>query len=184
MSRLEHFAKLVIAENDLQNLIARSTIGLIWSRHILDSVQLLALADATEQWLDIGTGGGFPGLAIAAVSMRPMTLAEPRRRRAEFLMFAAEQLGLPGVKVEQRKVEQVACNATTISARAVAPIEKLFASAAHCSTPSTRWLLLRGEEHEADVREAASQWNGVFHVKQSMSNPRAAIVLAQAVMPR
>ena len=64
--RLEALATLVIAENQRQNLIAQSTIDSLWARHILDSVQLKRFAGKDESWLDIGTGGGFPGLAIAA----------------------------------------------------------------------------------------------------------------------
>lgn len=140
VDRLQRFAAMVAAENDRQNLIARSTVTTIWNRHLLDSVQLLRWAARDDgPWLDIGTGGGFPGLVVALCSTRPMTLCEPRRRRADFLYDVVRTFELGHVEVVKRPVARISGAFATISARAVAHIDKLFADAAGCSTPMTRW---------------------------------------------
>ena len=129
IDRLARLAAIVVAESDRQNLIARSTLDQIWSRHIVDSLQLLGHAHP-GRWLDIGSGAGFPGLAVAAAEPhRPMILVEPRRLRADYLRQAALSLGLSNVEVIAAKVESVREKAQVISARAVARIAALFAAA-------------------------------------------------------
>ncbi|RZM33276.1 MAG: 16S rRNA (guanine(527)-N(7))-methyltransferase RsmG, partial [Sphingomonas sp.] len=88
--RLNAFVAMVVEEAPHQNLIAPSTIPTIWDRHVVDSLQLIALAGAdtsAKRWLDIGTGGGFPGMVVALVREGPVDLVEPRRRRADFLQL-------------------------------------------------------------------------------------------------
>lgn len=186
MPSLQKLAALVVAGNTRQNLIAQSTIDSIWSRHILDSVQLLRWGrPSTKPWLDIGSGGGFPGLAVASTHSGPMILVEPRRKRAEFLRDVAAALTLRHVTVLQQRVETVLMDdAGTISARAVAPLRVVFRLAHHCSSKNTRWLLPRGASYDADLHAAQQDWKGVFHVEHSLSDPAAAIIIASEVCPR
>src|SRR5687768_17459030 len=79
--KLERFAALLVEENYRQNLIGPGSEGKIWSRHILDGAQLLGLAGGEGGWCDIGSGAGLPGMVIAILGGRPMTLNEPRRLR-------------------------------------------------------------------------------------------------------
>ena len=185
MSRLSLLADAVVAENEHQNLIARSTIPAIWARHILDSVQLLRWAGLWNTWLDIGTGGGFPGLVIAATTMQRTILVEPRRRRAEFLVDVAARLGLAKVEVVKAAVANVSpCRADIISARAVGSLATLFSDAHHCAMPSTTWILPRGSCHQEDVRLVGRDWTGLFHVEQSLTDDGAGIVVARGVVRR
>ncbi len=185
VERLGRLAELVIAENERQNLIARSTVPAIWARHILDSVQLLRWGKADGVWLDIGTGGGFPGLVVAIASPRPMILAEPRRRRAAFLVDACRHLHLSNVRVAPTRVEAIpAAPVAVISARAVASIGDVLRSAQHCADTDTCWLLPRGVSCQSDVQVARRQWSGAFHVEQSLSDPCGGIVIASGVVAR
>ena len=178
-ARLERFVALVIEENDRQNLIAHSTVSSIWNRHVLDSVQLLRWSGRPDGlWLDIGTGGGFPGLAVAAATDGETLLVEPRRLRADFLSKAAAEMGLYRTKVFAGKVEAVAAQATTISARAVAPMEKLLRASAHCATSGTRWLMLRGRLLPGEMAALARRSDLMFHVEQSASDFESSIVMA------
>lgn len=177
LGTLEKLVDAIVAENRQQNLIAPSTVETIWSRHIADSAQLVPLAAANGQWLDIGSGAGLPGLVVAVLRPAPMLLVEPRRQRAEFLRTAAAALGLTHVEVRQQKVEQVAEQAGVISARAVAPIEKLLQAASPCATSRTRWLLPRGQSGAAELAALERRWTGVFHMKQSMTDQASAIVV-------
>jgi len=185
LERIDAFAAMVIAENERQNLIAPATVPTIWSRHLLDSIQLLALPpDGWSTWLDIGTGAGFPGMVVAAASDRPVTLVEPRRRRAEFLAGAAEALGLKHVRVLAQRVEQVEAKAQVISARAVAAMEKLLPAAVHCATTETTWVLPRGRLDTQELARLRLGWKGMFHVEPSITDDRSAIVVATGVARR
>jgi 16S rRNA (guanine527-N7)-methyltransferase len=184
IDRLDRLAAIVAAESARQNLIAKSTLDAIWSRHIIDSVQLVSLGPEGK-WIDVGTGAGFPGLAVAAVEIgRPMTLVEPRRLRADFLRATAETLGLSNVTVAPTKVEVVRDRAKVISARAVSRIAALLDSAEKCAYDGTVWLLPKGQNADEEVAEARRTWHGVFHVEQSITNPQSAIVIARGVRRR
>ena len=176
VARMAALAELVTIESGHQNLIAPSTIPTIWARHIVDSAQLIAFADEVRgEWLDIGTGAGFPGLVVAALTDRLVHLVEPRRRRADFLDAATAALGIgERVTVWASKVETVNAQGAVISARAVASLDSLFASASHCSTADSIWMLPKGRSAREEVASARQTWHGVFHVEQSITDPELA----------
>ena len=176
-SRLAVFLARVAEENERQNLVAPSTLPSIWVRHGLDSAQLLFHVKQSGRWLDIGTGGGFPGVVIALLSDEPVTLVEPRKKRAAFLQDCVERLGLKRTDVRASKVEQVTGSFETISARAVASVEKLLPAAAHCATPTTRWILPRGHLEGAYLESLRHDRDRVFHVEQSVTDPQSSILI-------
>ena len=185
IERLDHLAAIVAVESDQQNLIARSTLETIWARHIVDSLQLAGFAPATGDWLDIGTGAGFPGLALAATQPdRRFLLVEPRRLRADFLRETASTLALPRVEVVTGKVETVRDEVAVISARAVAQVAPLIASAIQCASNDTLWLLPKGRSAREEVARAKQRWHGMFHVEQSITDPESSIVIARGVRAR
>jgi 16S rRNA (guanine527-N7)-methyltransferase len=185
-TKLARFVDLVRTVADEQNLIARSTLPHIWQRHVLDSAQLLTfVADVPAgDWVDIGSGAGFPGLVIAILTDRPVVLVEPRKLRADFLRYAATSLELEKVEVLQAKVEQIERPAAIISARAVSRLDQLLKSAQRCALPSTIWLLPKGRSVQEELGEARRTWHGSFHVEQSLTSPDSAIVIAKGVKPR
>ncbi|WP_219894549.1 16S rRNA (guanine(527)-N(7))-methyltransferase RsmG [Aquisediminimonas profunda] len=189
MIKLEAFAAAVIAENSKQNLISAATIPNIWSRHIMDSAQLLRLgrsdADVPGPWLDLGTGAGFPGMIIAILTDFPVILVESRRKRFEFLVDQAKSLGLTNVKVHCGRLETLETFPVgTISARAFAPLGKLLGLAHRFSTEKTRWLLPKGRSVREELESVASSWQGSFQVESSQTDADAAIIVATGVRPR
>lgn len=182
LDRMSAFLALVVEENERQNLVAPSTLTTMWSRHAADSVQLIRFTrPGATSWLDIGTGGGFPGLAVALVTSYQVTLVEPRRRRAEFLASCVARFGVMGrVVVKQSGVEQVHGSFDIISARAVAPVRKLLQSAAHCGNDRTQWLLPRGRLTEDDD-EVLSGRRAVFHVEQSLTDAASSILVIEGI---
>jgi len=185
MERLDRFAKFLLAEARQQNLISASTFESVWSRHIVDSAQLLPLSEDVPAgpWLDLGSGAGFPGLVIAALSDGPVILVESRRKRVEFLAAAAEMLGLMDrVRIEHRQLETVpTLRAAVISARAFAPLDRLFALAARFSHSGTLWLLPKGRNAQSELAMAQETWQGAFHVKQSVTDTESSIIVARGI---
>jgi 16S rRNA (guanine527-N7)-methyltransferase len=183
-TRLVAFVDLLRDEAAKQNLIAPSTLDQIWSRHIVDSAQLLEHAPADGVWLDIGSGAGLPGLVVALLRDAPVELVEPRKLRTDFLSRAASELGLDNVVVHTAKIERTGGAAAVISARAVAQLSDLFRIAAHRSTSSTVWVLPKGRNAQSEVAEARRKWHGSFHVEPSITASDSLIVVAKGVRPR
>lgn len=185
VDRLTQLVDYVSAETAIQNLIAPSTVPNIWRRHIVDSAQLLGHAPPTGRWLDIGSGAGFPGMVLALLGAHHITLVEPRRRRAAFLVELADRLDLRAkVVVYAAKVEAVQLEADIVTARAVTSLPQLFDWSIHCSTPETRWILPKGRSALEEVASAQQAWHGVFHVEHSLTDPASMIVLASGVTRR
>jgi 16S rRNA (guanine527-N7)-methyltransferase len=186
VERVARFLDLVRDESARQNLVAASTLPNLWFRHGLDSAQLVELAEGRDRlWIDIGTGGGFPGMVVAILRDAPMLLVEPRQKRAAFLRDAAEALRLSNVRVEQKRAESLppAPAATVVSARAVAALPALFAGAAHLVDRETLWLLPKGRSARSEVEALTGSWQGLFHVEHSLTDPESLIVIARGITP-
>lgn len=187
MERLDAFVALLRDENERQNLVSASTNDRIWERHILDSAQLLRFdPDPGTSWLDLGTGAGFPGLVVAALRRGPTILVEERRLRVEFLERAMELLGLEGrCELIFSQVERLEPRAVSvISARAFAPLAKLFGLAHRFSTETTRWVLPKGRNAQSELAAAESSWQGEFRLEPSLTDPDARIIVAERVRRR
>lgn len=189
MARLSSLVTLVREENQRQNLIAASTLDNIWGRHIVDSAQLLALSDGRDDgglWADLGSGGGFPGLVIAALRSAPLLMIETRALRANFLRHVIDRLGLTHADVKQAKVERVLLDrpASIISARAFAPLDRTFDVASHLCDEKTLWLLPKGRSAENELATTRKEWQAVFHVERSVTDPDSAIIAASGLQRR
>lgn len=190
VERLEAFATMVIAESRLQNLISAATIPHIWSRHIVDSAQLLALLTPDDEerggpWLDLGTGAGFPGVVLAILSETPITFVESRRKRSNFLAEVCEQLGLAHVTLFGGELKKLpTAPFSVITARAFAPLPKLLGLAHRFSTPKTVWLLPKGARAREEIEDVKEAWGGLFHVEQSITDPAGAIIIGRTLAPK
>ncbi|MEA3043598.1 MAG: rRNA (guanine527-N7)-methyltransferase [Sphingomonadales bacterium] len=182
MARLDDFAVLLRAENELQNLVSRASLSRLWWRHIADSAQLLRFAPAaTASWVDLGSGAGFPGLIVALLHKGPVTLVEERRLRADFLHRAAESLGV-AVEILAVKAERVPPRPfDVISARACAPLHRLFQLGTGFSTGNSIWLLPKGRTAATELAELDASWQGSFRLEPSVTDPEARIIVAQGV---
>jgi 16S rRNA (guanine527-N7)-methyltransferase len=184
IEKVEAFARLLLEENARQNLIASSTAPRVWERHVHDAAQLVRLAPAEARWLDIGSGGGLPGMVLALLTAAPMTLVEPRRLRADFLQRCSEALELPNVTVASVKVQAVRGRFDVITARAVAPLSSLFAWAHHLSQAETCWILPKGRSGTNELAEAERSWQGRFRIEPSMTEDGAVIIVGSHVRRR
>lgn len=177
--RLGLLARMLSAENALQNLVSAASLSEVWRRHIADSAQLLAQVprETAAPWLDLGTGAGFPGLVIAA--LRPeceVVMVESRARRIEWLEGARIALGLDRAKIFGARLELVPTRQfRVISARAFAPLPRLLEISARFSTADTLWLLPKGRSARQELAELTG-WAQMFHVEQSLTDPEAGII--------
>lgn len=178
---LSRYAELLVAANAAQNLVAPSTVAQIWSRHMLDSAQLMNHAPPGGTWLDIGSGAGFPGLVAACLRDDMVELVEPRRLRTDFLKNVVDDLGLRNVTVTTAKVQRTSGVASVITARAVAGLDEIFTMAVHRADLSTTWILPKGRNAELEVEVARFAWQGSFHVEHSMTADDSYIVIARGV---
>ena len=184
LRKLEAFVLLLRQANERQNLISPSSAEKIWERHIFDSAQIVRYEPhAAASWLDIGSGAGLPGIVIACLVKGPVTLAEPRRLRAEFLREAIRALNLRSA-VEARKVERITGAFDVITARAVAPLDRLLRISHHLSTRKTVWALPKGRNAQSELADAQRSWQGTFHVERSVTDPESFIVVGAGVRAR
>jgi 16S rRNA (guanine527-N7)-methyltransferase len=184
MARLDAFVDLLRDENQRQNLVSKPSLDAVWTRHIRDSAQLLRFAPSPHaSWIDLGTGAGFPGLIVAALHKGPATLVEERRLRVEFLHRAAETLGVANrIEIVAGRVERIERRAfDVISARAFAPLPRIFELAERFSTNKTLWILPKGRNASAELEAAESSWQGEFRLEPSMTDAEASILLARGV---
>ncbi|BBD01352.1 16S rRNA (guanine527-N7)-methyltransferase [Sphingobium sp. YG1] len=183
---MERYVAILLSAADEQNLIADSTKPHIWARHIVDSAQLLTHAgdDDGRDWIDLGSGAGLPGIVIACLVDRPLMMVESRRKRIDFLNDVIADLNLGNARVFGGRVETVpATKAAVISARAYAPLPKLFSSALHLSDKKTVWVLPKGRNAQNELEAARPAWQGVFHVEPSVTDADSALIVARNLAP-
>lgn len=178
---LTEFVERLKSASATQNLVAASTLGTIWERHILDSAQLVRYEPhAGASWVDIGSGAGLPGLVIAVLVSGPVTLVEPRRLRAEFLQRAAAELGL-SVAVRLAKAETLSGRFDSITARAVASADRLLHLSAHLAHSDTIWVLPKGKSAKSELAEVRGNWHCEARVEPSVTDPESAILVLSNV---
>ena len=189
LARLDRFVALLLETQSHTNLIGSGTIPELWTRHIADSLQLLDLAPDAKSWLDLGSGARFSGLVIAcALADRPGTavhLVESTGKKAAFLRAVAETLAL-SVTVDHIRAERISpqLSVEVVTARAVAPLPKLFGYVAPLLESGAKALLPKGQDVEAELTEAAKYWKIEADLVASRTNPAGRIVVVRALERR
>lgn len=186
--RLDRFVALVLVRQQVMNLIAPSTIPKTWTRHVADSLQLLPLAPKAKTWIDFGSGAGFPGLVIASALVETMGaqvhLVESIQKKAAFLRECAEALSLPAIVHAQRIEDFARSNSTrfdVVTARAVAPLEKLLGYANPLLKRGVVGLFPKGQDVEAELTTASKSWKIDADLIPSKTDPNGRIVLVRGL---
>ena len=163
-ARLDRFEQLLRQWTQTINLVSQASLSELWDRHIIDSAQIYEIAgDHVGHWVDIGTGGGFPGLVVAILALekhsdRRFSFVESNLRKAAFLRTMAREFDLP-VQVFADRIEDLdQLNADVISARAVAPLKLLLKYAERHLKPSGRALFHKGAAFREELSEALESW--------------------------
>lgn len=184
MADLESFRLRLGDANAVMNLVGPDSLPDYWNRHAWDSAQLLCHAPNASTWADLGAGAGFPGVILAILLKgRPgshIWLIDSLGKRCRFLRETVDALGLPATVINGRAEEQqVRCDIVT--ARAVAPMDKLLGYAQPYFERGAQGLFLKGEKAESELIAARKSWHFEAELAPSQSDPRGRIVTIRSV---
>ena len=165
-ARLDRYLDLLKEWQAKTNLVAPSTLPQLWTRHVADSLQLLSLAPQAKIWVDLGSGGGFPGIVLAcALAETPgarVHLVERNAKKAAFLREALRVTGAPGVvhlAEIGHTVDRFAGPIDCVTARALAPLHQLIGFAEPLVQKGAKALFLKGQDVEVELTESTRYWN-------------------------
>lgn len=189
--RLDRFVEVLLLWQGKLNLIAPSTLREVWTRHIADSLQLLPLAPKARTWVDLGSGGGFPGLAIACVlageAGARVHLVESNGKKAAFLREAARVTDSPAL-VHQMRAEKFGESCAepvhAVTARALAPLKILCDQAFPFISRGATGIFPKGQDVDAELTEAAKYWRLEASKVPSKTSPEGSIVLIRGLEAR
>jgi 16S rRNA (guanine527-N7)-methyltransferase len=187
-ARLDRFVALLLQWQATTNLVAPSTLPELWTRHIADSLQLLRLAPDARHWVDLGSGGGFPGLVLAcALADTPgsvVHLVESNLKKAAFLREAARLTGAPA-KVHAVRIEDFvggfAEPVEIVTARALTTLDNLIESAYPLLKRGAEALFLKGRDIEVELTAAAKCWTMDAELIPSATDSFGRIVRVRSV---
>lgn len=188
LQRLEHFAAELTRWSARINLVAPATEAALWERHVVDSAQLFPLRSAGPRWVDLGAGGGLPGMVLAILALEiaadmSVHMVESDARKAAFLKITANHLGL-NAEVHQARAEILGpLHGNTVSARALAPLDKLLSYVHRHLDPSGVALLPKGRNHEVEIAQARRRWSFELDLVDSVAEQGAKILVIKQLQP-
>jgi 16S rRNA (guanine527-N7)-methyltransferase len=190
IARLDRFVELLVAWQQRTNLIARSTMPTLWTRHVADSLQLVGLAPDARIWADLGTGGGFPGLvvacAVAETEGAHVHLVESIGKKATFLREAVRVTGAPAT-VHAMRIEDFVDkhpeSLDVVMARALAPLPELLRIAYPLLKTGALGLFPKGQDVAVELTEAAKCWKIQSSLIKSRTDSKGQIVSVRGLEP-
>jgi 16S rRNA (guanine527-N7)-methyltransferase len=181
---------------NVHNLVGARTLEHVWTRHIADSAQLFALACAQAgrghiRWLDLGSGGGFPGLVVAALMAERGTgevhLLESNGRKCAFLKSVIRLTAIPG-KVHEGRIEDLIAgftgNIDVVSARALAPLPQLLDWSKDLLRTGALGIFPKGQDVEAELTSASKSWRMEMDMVPSRTDANGRILIVRRLNQR
>jgi 16S rRNA (guanine527-N7)-methyltransferase len=187
MARLEAYAALLVKWQAKINLVGPATLPDLWRRHFLDSAQLLPLLSETPgRLVDLGSGAGFPGLVLGAMTGWRVDLIDSDQRKCAFLRQVALEAGiLDRVAIHAQRFEAVKpFAADVVTARACAPLDDLLGYAVPFIGESGRCLFLKGKGVEEELTAAQAHWTMRLERRESMSDPAGTVLVIDQLQRR
>jgi 16S rRNA (guanine527-N7)-methyltransferase len=181
LARLERLVAVALAWQERINLIAPSTIPEIWKRHVLDSAQLLPLLpQGTTKIADLGSGGGFPALVLAATTTAEIHMYEANAKKVAFLQEALRHMGVKAQvhrsRLEQNSAPKDMPEVQIVTARAFAPLSELLGYAAPFMAKGAKGLFHKGQDVDAELTVAAKAWE-ITALKHSSLTDSHSVIL-------
>ena len=185
--RLKEYEKLLFKWNAKINLVSRSTLDNFWNRHVLDSAQFLSsVGEKAGKWVDLGSGGGLPGLVVAILSdeiepVNKLFLVEADARKAVFLKTVCRELGLK-VEVYNNRIEELpSMSANIVSARALAPLKTLCLYAKNHLEKDGVAVFAKGENWKAELVEAQKKWIFSYEAVKSTLHEGSVVLVLRGI---
>ena len=185
--RLKEYEKLLFKWNAKINLVSRSTLDNFWNRHVLDSAQFLSsVGEKAGKWVDLGSGGGLPGLVVAILSdeiepVNKLLLVEADARKAVFLKTVCRELGLQ-VEVYNNRIEELPpISANIVSARALAPLKTLCLYAKNHLEKDGVAVFAKGENWKAELVEAQKKWIFSYEAVKSTLHKGSVVLVLRGI---
>lgn len=153
----ERYAQLLAGVGVERGLIGPNEVPRLWERHLVNSAVVAELVPPGCSLVDLGSGAGLPGIVLAMLLPdSEVVLLEPMLRRATFLGECVAELGLGNTRVVRARAEQMAGKLAmdVVTARAVAPLDRLAALAVGLLRPGGIVLAVKGAKASVEVREA------------------------------
>lgn len=181
-ARLDILVQELARWQTIKNLVGPATLKEAWTRHIADSLQLLAVAPEAKLWLDLGSGAGFPGLVVAIAGREmglEVHLVESNSRKCAFLRQAARLTEAPAT-VHEARLETVVPGfigrADVVSARALASLDQLLEWTAPLLKTGTAGVFPKGRDAEAELTLARKRWTFDVETWPSRTDSEARIL--------
>lgn len=174
----ETFRAMLVEANAVMNLVGDSTLATFWTRHFIDSAQLLWIAPQARVWADLGAGAGLPGIVLAILLKQRgghVHLVESMAKRCGFLSRVVEALELPAT-VHNARAEALELRVDIVSARACAPLPRLLDFAAPYLDRGAMALFLKGESAEREIAQARVAWRFDANTRESLSDRRGRVI--------
>ena len=189
--RLRIYADLLVRWQTTINLVAPSTIPDLWSRHIADSLQVRAAAPEARQWVDLGSGGGFPGLVTAILLAdfgdSSVHLVESDKRKAAFLRSVSRETGARAIIHAERIEDFVPAHSVpveAVSARALAPLGKLVAYAEKFLVAGAIGVFPKGQQVDAELTALNRDRRFTHDIVPSRIHDQSSLVIVRLAGPR
>lgn len=146
--------------NRALSLVQKSTLSAFWTRHILDSLQVLEYIENAASIIDIGAGAGFPGMVLAIAGIRNITLCESNRKKCIFLE-EVKRITQAKVNIYNGRVEDLQdVKFDLIISRACSSLSQLFQYGSFVSRETnSRFLLHKGGSYLDEIEEAKKNWS-------------------------
>ena len=182
LARLTLYLELLRQWQKAINLVGASTLADPWRRHILDCAQLFRhLPERCASLADLGSGAGLPGLVLAAMGVDEVHLIESDRRKGQFLREAARRMELGGVRVHQKRIEDVDLAVEAVTARALAPLAQLLPLARPLLRPGGRLVLLKGRRVDAELTALGEAERMRIELHPSLADPEGRVLVLEEV---
>ena len=185
--RLKEYEKLLFKWNAKINLVSKSTLDNFWHRHVLDSAQFLSsVGEKAGKWVDLGSGGGLPGLVVAILSdeiepVNKLFLVEADVRKAVFLKTVCRELGLK-VEVYNNRIEELPpMSANIVSARALSPLKTLCLYAKNHLEKDGVAVFAKGENWKSELVEAQKKWIFSYEAVKSTLHEGSVVLVLRGI---
>jgi len=178
LAKLEQYEHLITQWNKAINLVAPSTLSNVWDRHLLDSAQLWPFIGADKTIIDLGSGGGLPGIVLAIAGAKHITMIESDKRKCVFLREVSRETKLDNVTVINERIEKnKADKADIVTARALAPLKQLVEWATPFLKEDGKMVFLKGADVHYEINDLPLEIKQKTQLFPSKTNKDSQIIV-------